>query len=62
LTALAVAGLRLWARSPLTTAQDFLFLMELCGAGSLVFFGTLAALGVVRVSNLARLGQLPEDS
>jgi putative peptidoglycan lipid II flippase len=62
LTALAVAGLRLWVRSPLTTAQDFLFLVELCGAGSLVFFGTLAALGVVRVSNLARLGHLPEDS
>jgi putative peptidoglycan lipid II flippase len=55
LAALAVVGLRFWVRSPQTGLEDFLYLCELCGSGSLVFVGALAALRAVRISELPAL-------
>jgi putative peptidoglycan lipid II flippase len=55
LAALAVALLRAMLRSPQTGVQNVIYLCELCGAGSLVFMGSLAALGAVQISQLAAL-------
>ncbi|HLW78834.1 MAG TPA: lipid II flippase MurJ, partial [Terriglobia bacterium] len=57
LTSIVVWGLRLWVRAPLGGAQSLLYLIELCGAGSLVFFAALAGLGAVRASDLTALWQ-----
>lgn len=60
LTAIVVWGLQLWVPAPHGGAQSLLYLIELCGAGSLVFFATLAGLGAVRTSDLRALWQGPE--
>ena len=62
LAALAVLGLRAWMRSPETSLQALLYLCELCGAGTLVFFGTLAALGAVHISQLSTLWERTDEA
>ncbi|HEV2351688.1 MAG TPA: lipid II flippase MurJ [Terriglobia bacterium] len=43
MAALAILGLRLYIPYPLTSGANFLYLCELCGAGTLAFFVFLAA-------------------
>ncbi len=62
LTTLAVWGLRVRVPSPRTTAQDFIYLVGLCGVGSLVFLAALAVLGAVHLSELSALWQRSEAS
>ncbi len=61
LAALAVGLLRSWVEPPQTGSDNFLYLCTLCGAGGLVFLGTLAASRVVPVSQLTALWQTTED-
>lgn len=49
----AVWGLKLWLESPVTALENFIYLCVVCGIGSLVFFGTLAALDAVPVLRLS---------
>jgi putative peptidoglycan lipid II flippase len=49
--ALAMWGLRLWLLPPHSGLQNFTYICELCGTGSVVYFAALAAL---RVPPLAR--------
>jgi putative peptidoglycan lipid II flippase len=44
LTALTVWALRLWVTPPHSAFQNFIYLCELCGAGSLAYLAALAAL------------------
>jgi putative peptidoglycan lipid II flippase len=44
LAAFTVLGLRLLTSEPATDLQNFVYLCELCGAGSIVYLATLAAL------------------
>ena len=60
LAALVVWGLRASVRSPQNGLEDFLYLGELCGAGSLAFFGALTALGAFRLSQLPPLWRRDE--
>ena len=53
LAALAVGALSVWLRQPATGAGNFVYLCVVCGAGSLVFFATLAISRAVPVSQLA---------
>jgi len=53
--AVAVWGLRLWVRPPLTGFQDFVYLCELCGTGSLAYLSALAALRAVPVTLFSKL-------
>jgi putative peptidoglycan lipid II flippase len=55
LAALSVWGLRFWMIAPLTTPQDFIYLSGICGAGSLVYLGALAALGALPWAQLSLL-------
>jgi len=50
--ALAVWGLDLWLGMPATGTGNFLFLCGVCGAGSIVFFATLAATRAVPLAHL----------
>lgn len=52
LAALLILGLRLYLHRPQTGAANFLYLCQLCGAGSLVFFATLAATRAVPVAQM----------
>lgn len=61
LAAVVVWGLRSWVQPPQSDLGNFLYLCVLCGAGSLVFLGTLAASRAVQVSQLAALWQRTED-
>jgi len=49
LTALAVWTLRLWLAPPPSGFRNFLYLCELCGAGSVAYLAALAALRVLPV-------------
>lgn len=49
LAALAVWGMRHWVPAPLTGVQDFVYLCELCGTGSVVYLSALAALRALPV-------------
>jgi drug/metabolite transporter (DMT)-like permease len=53
LAALAVAALSRTFEEPATTGATFLYLLLLCGAGSIAFYATLAATRAVPVSRLA---------
>jgi len=44
LTALAVWALRLWVAPPPSGFRNFVYLCELCGAGSVAYLAALAAL------------------
>ena len=54
-TALSVAALRAWMTSPLTTPGNFVYLCMICGTGSLLYLGVLAALRALPISQLAAL-------
>jgi putative peptidoglycan lipid II flippase len=62
LAAFAIMGLRWVIHPPLTGFQNFIYLCELCGAGSVVFVATLAALRAFPVSQLAALGPGASES
>jgi putative peptidoglycan lipid II flippase len=62
LAALAIVGLRWVIHPPLSGFQNFIYLCELCGAGSVVYFATLAALRAFSVGQLAALGPGTSDS
>ena len=55
LAALSVWGLRAALAAPQTGFGNFLFLLETCGAGTLVFFATLLALRAVELSQVPLL-------
>ncbi len=57
-SAIGVGTLRFWLSPPATATQDFTFLCIICGSGSLVYLGTLAAL---RALPLARLSLLSRE-
>jgi hypothetical protein len=62
LAAFAIMGLRWVIHPPLTGFQNFIYLCELCGAGSVVFVATLAALRAFPISQLAALGPGASES
>lgn len=62
LAALAVWGMRAWVEAPTSGLENFLYLCKLCGVGSLVFFGTLAASRAVPLERLAAMWQPTEDA
>jgi peptidoglycan biosynthesis protein MviN/MurJ (putative lipid II flippase) len=47
LTALTVWALRLWVAPPHSGFQNFIYLCELCGAGSVAYLAALAALRAI---------------
>ncbi len=57
LTGLAVWALRSWMPLPRTGLDNLIYLVELCGAGTLVFFGTLALSKALPLSQLAAVWQ-----
>lgn len=57
LAALVVWALHSWLRIPQTGFQNFLYLVVLCGAGSLVFLGTLVASQAIPASQLSMVWQ-----
>jgi putative peptidoglycan lipid II flippase len=61
LAAVLVWGLRRWLAAPQTSMGTFVYLCVLCGAGSLVFFGALAASRAVPVSKIFALWERPEN-
>lgn len=61
LTALLILGLPVYLRRPQTTSETFVYLCLLCGAGSVVFFATLAATRAVPVAQMVAELQRPED-
>lgn len=61
LAAVAVWGLGAWIGSPATGVGNFAYLCVVCGAGSLVFFATLATTRAVPISHLAAALKRPED-
>jgi len=62
LAASAIYGLRPWIELPPTGLGNFLYLCVLCGAGGLVFYGTLAASRAVPLSEIAGLWRRAEES
>jgi hypothetical protein len=55
LTALAVWALRLWIRPPHSGFQNFIYLCELCGAGSVTYLAALAALRVFPIAQETKI-------
>jgi peptidoglycan biosynthesis protein MviN/MurJ (putative lipid II flippase) len=55
LTALAVWALRLWVAPPHSGFQNFIYLCELCGAGSVAYLAALAALRVLPLTQETRI-------
>jgi hypothetical protein len=55
LTALAVWALRLWVAPPHSGFQNFIYLCELCGAGSVVYLAALAALRVLPLAQETKI-------
>jgi putative peptidoglycan lipid II flippase len=60
--ALSVWGLRAWMAPPVTTSQDIFYLCVICGTGSLVYLGVLAALRAIPVNQLAALWPSANES
>jgi putative peptidoglycan lipid II flippase len=54
-TVIAVLGLRAWMTPPPTNSQDLVYLCVICGTGSLVYLGVLAALRALPITQLAAL-------
>jgi hypothetical protein len=54
-TALAVGALRFWIAPPASGFQNFLYLCELCGIGSVAYLTTLAALRVLPIAQEMRI-------
>lgn len=61
LAALTVWGLRFWIKTPGTGWENFLYVCLLCGTGSLVFGGALAASKALALSELATVRQSAAD-
>jgi putative peptidoglycan lipid II flippase len=61
LAALGVAALRHVLPLPDTGLSSFIYLSELCGAGTLIFLGSLAAFQAVEISRLSELWRAAED-
>jgi len=57
LAAVVMWLLRLQLESPLSSFANFVYLCELCGVGSLIFLGTLAASRVITKSQFAAMWQ-----
>jgi putative peptidoglycan lipid II flippase len=55
LTAMAIWVLRLWVTPPYSGFQNFIYLCELCGAGSAVYLVSLAALRVLPLAQETRI-------
>ena len=55
LTALAVWALRLWVTPPHSGFQNFIYLCELCGAGSVAYLAALAALRVFPIAQETKI-------
>jgi putative peptidoglycan lipid II flippase len=55
LTALAMWVLRLWVAPPHSGFQNFIYLCELCGAGSVAYLAALAALRVLPLAQETRI-------
>ena len=53
--ALAVGALRFWIAPPQSSFQNFIYLCELCGAGSVAYLAALAALRVLPVAQEMRI-------
>jgi putative peptidoglycan lipid II flippase len=53
--ALAVGALRFWIAPPHSGFQDFIYLCELCGTGSVAYLAALAALRVLPVAQEMRM-------
>jgi hypothetical protein len=51
---LAVWALRLWVAPPPSGFRNFVYLCELCGAGSVVYLAALAALRALPVGVVSR--------
>jgi putative peptidoglycan lipid II flippase len=60
LAALIVVALRAFVHAPVTGGQNFIYLCELCGAGSAIYLGTLALLRAIPVARLADVWQRGE--
>jgi hypothetical protein len=54
LTALAIWTLRLWVAPPPSGFRNFVYLCELCGAGSVAYLAALAALRALPVRAVSR--------
>jgi len=52
---LAVGGLQRWVQPPATGLQNFVYLFELCGAGSVVYLAALAGLRAFPIAQLAEI-------
>ncbi|HLY62950.1 MAG TPA: lipid II flippase MurJ [Terriglobia bacterium] len=61
IAALAIVGLRLYIPYPLTAGANFLYLCEICGAGTLVFFAVLAATRAVPLAEIVAEFRSTED-
>jgi putative peptidoglycan lipid II flippase len=59
--ALSVWRLHAWIEAPRTTLGNFVYLCVLCGAGSAVFLGALAASGAIPVAQLLEVWQSAEE-
>jgi putative peptidoglycan lipid II flippase len=55
LTALAVWAFRLWVAPPPSGFKNFMYLCELCGAGSVAYLAALAALRVLPIAQETRI-------
>ena len=60
--AISIAVLRITVSTPNTGVGDFIYLCALCGAGSLIFAGTLAAFGAVHVPRILALWHNTEET
>jgi peptidoglycan biosynthesis protein MviN/MurJ (putative lipid II flippase) len=60
--ALSVWGLYVWIEAPRTTFGNFVYLCVLCGAGSAVFLGVLAASRAISVAQLLEVWQRAEEA
>ncbi len=62
LAALVVWVLRQWVRTPISTAQTFAYLCELCGVGSLIYFATVVGFKALPIRRLADIWPAQGDS
>ncbi len=62
LAALSVWGLHVWIEAPRTTLGNLVYLCALCGAGSAVFLGVLAASRAIPVAQLLDVWQSAEEA
>jgi putative peptidoglycan lipid II flippase len=61
LAVLAILALRLYIPYPMTSGENFLYLCELCGAGTLAFFAVLAASRAIPLAEIVAELKLSGD-